>query len=178
MNDAPDSTALPQATHHSRRLRVLAGLLLVALGFAAGCGGTSRATLRDEGKSAAELRAMLADADPEVQARGALGLSRIGPEARDTVPELIPLLKSPSPLARQNAALALAAIGPDAKDAVPALTEALKDSEWAVRRQSAIALGAIGPAAKPALPALKKLDSDPHKPVRDAAKQARDKIGG
>ena len=55
---------------------------------------------------------MLADADPEVQARGALGLSRLGSEARDAVPELIPLLKSPAPLARQNAGLALAAIGP------------------------------------------------------------------
>ena len=124
------------------------------------------------------IAAMLSDQDPEVQARGALGLSRAGPEARAAVSELIPLLKSRSALARQNAALALAAVGPEAASAVPALTEALKDPEWAVRRQAAMALGAIGPAAKPAAPALQRLESDPQKPVRDAAKQARGKIGG
>lgn len=144
----------------------------------AGCGRASPATLQDAGKPPAELRAMLADPDPEVQARGALGLSQIGPEAKDAVPELIPLLKSRNALARQNAGVALAAIGPEAKDAVSGLTEALKDSEWAVRRQSAMALGAIGPDAKSALPALKRLDADPQKVVRDAAKQARAKIEG
>src|SRR5262245_19977436 len=151
MRGTVDSTSPVQAAHRPRRWRVPVGLL-VGLFLVTGCRGPSRPTLRDEGKSADELRAMLADGDPEVQARGALGLSRLGPEARDAVPELIPLLKGQTPLTRQNAALALAAIGAGASAAVPALTEALKDSEWAVRRQAAIALGALGPAAKPALP--------------------------
>lgn len=171
------STVLAKGTHDASHLRVLVGLISLALCMM-GCRGKSPPTLQDEGKKPDELRAMLADPDPEVQARGAFALSRRGPAARDAVPELIPLLKSKAALARQNAALALATIGPDAKDAVPALTEALKDSEWAVRRQAAIALGAIGPAAKPAIPGLKKMDSDPHKQVRDAAKQAHDRIGG
>jgi len=119
---------------------------------------------------------MLKDASPEVQARGALGLSRAGAEARDAVPDLIPLFKSASALARQNAALALGAIGPDASAAVPALTDALRDSEWAVRRAAAQALGAIG--AKGALPALRKLEGDTNKQVRDAAKKAREQLGG
>ena len=171
------STVVVKGRYHPPRLYLLIGFIVLAMCLT-GCRGKSPPTLQDEGKKPDELRAMLADPDPEVQARGAFALSRRGPEARDAVPELIPLLKSQAALTRQNAALALAAIGPDAKDAVPALTEELKDSEWAVRRQAAIALGAIGPAAKPAIPALKRLHSDPHKQVRDALKQARDKIVG
>jgi HEAT repeat protein len=166
----PDCNSSDNTSH-----RALAVALLF---FALGCGKPLAATLRDEGKPPDGLRAMLKDADPEVQARGSLGLSRAGADARDAVPDLIPLLKSPSALTRQNAALALGAIGPDASAAVPALTDALKDSEWAVRRQAALSLGAIGAAAKAAVPALKRLDGDPQKQVRDAAKQARDKISG
>lgn len=170
----PDCSAPRSDSHRARWPDSLALALVLAIG----CGKPAPPTLRDEGKPPADLRAMLRDPDPEVQARGAFGLSRAGAEGRDAVPELIPLLKSGSALARQNAALALGAVGPDASAAVPALTEALKDSEWAVRRQAALALGLIGPAAKSAVPALKKLDADPQKPVRDAARQARDKIGG
>jgi len=85
---------------------------------------------------------------PGGAARGALGLSRLGADARDAVPDLIPLLKCPNALTRQNAALALAAIGADARVAVAALTDALKDSEWAVRRQAALAAGSNWPGRK------------------------------
>jgi HEAT repeat protein len=169
---APDCTA-PGATGHGPR-RWLGLAVLLALG----CGSGSSVPLRDEGKPVGELRAMLADADPEVQARGAFGLSRHGPAAAEAVPELIAKLKGSTPLVRSNAALALGAVGPGAKAAVPALTEALADPEWTVRRQAALALGAIGPDAKPALPALRKLDADPHKVVRLAVQEARKKIGG
>jgi HEAT repeat protein len=169
-----DANPVAATTHAPIRWRAV----LVGVAVLAGCRGGGP-TLRDEGKGVDELRAMLADADPEVQARGAFGLSRHGPAAKDAVPDLVPKLKSPAPLVRQNAALALGAIGPGAKSAVPALEGALKDPEWAVRRQAALALGGIGPDAKPALPALKKLEaSDAQKLVRDAAKQAREKAGG
>ncbi|MCI0700784.1 MAG: hypothetical protein L0241_06860, partial [Planctomycetia bacterium] len=79
MKGASDSTLLLR-TKHTRRLRVLVGLLLFAL-CVSGCRGPSRATLQDAGKSVAELRAMLADPNPEVQARGALMLSQHGTEA-------------------------------------------------------------------------------------------------
>src|SRR5262245_16097145 len=151
------------------------GATLLALGA---CDSRTGPRLRDEGKSVDELQKMLADADPEVQARGAFGLSRHGADARPAVPALIEALKRPTPLVRQNAALALGAIGPGAESAVPALTEALGDSEWAVRRQVALSLGEIGPAAKPALGELTKREADANKQVREAAKGARKKIGG
>jgi HEAT repeat protein len=151
---------------------VVAGLVL-----ATGC-QKGRTSLRDEGKGVGELRAMLADGDAEVRARGAFGLSRHGAAAGEAIPELTPLLADPHPLVRQNAALALGAVGPAARPAVAALADALKDPEWAVRRQAAVALGAIGPDARAALPAVRKLEADPNKVVRDAAKQAREKIGG
>jgi HEAT repeat protein len=156
----------------SRPAPWLAPTLLALL---AGCGGSnSGAKFADEGKSPTDLRAMLADPDATVRARGAFGLSRAG--AVDAVPQLADLLRDPDPLVRQNAALALGSAGPTAAPAVPGLTTALGDSEWAVRRQAAVALGQIGRDAKPAGHALAKLDADPSRPVREAAKQARTKI--
>jgi HEAT repeat protein len=154
---------------------VVVAVTLVTLGA---CDSRTGPRLRDEGKSIDELQTMLADADPEVQARGAFGLSRHGADARPAVPALIEALKRPTPLVRQNAALALGTIGPSAESAVPALTEALGDPEWAVRRQAALSLGEIGPAAKPALTELTKREADANKQVREAAKGARKKIGG
>src|SRR5215213_6869234 len=149
---------MTSATSDRRRPLALAiGLLL------AGCSSQPEPRLRDEGKSVDELRTMLADANPEVQARGAFGLSLHGPAASPAVPDLIDALKRPDALVRQNAALALGAVGPGAERAVPGLTEALGDAEWAVRRQAALALGEIGPAAKPALPALAKREGDANK---------------
>jgi HEAT repeat protein len=155
--------------------------LVLAIGLVAapaGCSSRSEGQLRDEGKSVEELRVMMADSNPEAQARGAFGLSRHGPAASPAVPDLVAALKRPDALVRQNSALALGAIGPPAASAVPALTESLGDPEWAVRRQAALALGEIGPAAKSALPALARLETDGNKPVREAAKGARKKIGG
>jgi HEAT repeat protein len=129
-----------------------------------------------EGKSAAELEQMLRNPNAVVQAQGAFGLSRLGPEARVAVPALIDALKKDR-LVRKNAALALGQIGPDARDAVPALSAALGDSEWAVRRQAALALGQIGPEARKALPALHKVSRDPDPLVRQAAQRALKQIG-
>jgi HEAT repeat protein len=136
-----------------------------------------RAKAPYEGKGVAELEQMLRDPKPTVQAQGAYGLSRLGPEARSAVPSLVAALKKDS-LVRQNAALALGQIGPDARAAVPALGDALGDSEWAVRRQAAIALGHIGPDARPAIPALQKVSRDPDPLVRKAAQQALKQIRG
>src|SRR3989442_3527375 len=103
---------------HSARL-----MMLLPLVFISAC----RAKAPYEGKGAADLERMLRDPNPAVQAQGAFGLSRLGPEARSAVPSLIDALKKDS-LVRQNAALALGQIGPDARDAVPALCGALSDS--------------------------------------------------
>src|SRR5579872_6789141 len=66
-----------------------------------------------QGRSVDELRQMLADPDPKVQAQGAIGLSRLGPEAAPAVPALIDALKSPNAYVRQQAALALGKVGPE-----------------------------------------------------------------
>src|SRR5207237_5976117 len=90
-----------------------------------------------EGKTVAQLSAMLRDADPMVQTQGAYGLSRLGPEAKAAVPALIEALPTGNARVRTTAALALAEIGPEARTAVSALTERLSDPEWTVRRQAA-----------------------------------------
>ena len=147
-------------------------ILLLPILFISGC----RSKAPYEGKSVAQLRRMLHDADPKKQVQGAFGLSQLGSQAREAVPDLQEALKSADPLVRQNAALALGSIGPEAADAVPGLTELLRDGEWPVRRQAALSLGEIGPAAKTALPELDKLKKDPHKRVADAAQEAAKKI--
>src|SRR6516162_9938409 len=81
-----------------------------------GCGGPTSPIV---GKTPSELQTMLASPDANVQSQGALGLSKLGPAAKDAVPSLVEALKSPSMAVRQNAALALGTIGPDAKAAVP-----------------------------------------------------------
>lgn len=128
-----------------------------------------------EGKSTAELEQMLRDPNAAVQAQGAFGLSRLGPEARSAVPALIDALKK-APLVRKNAALALGQIGPAARDAVPALRDTLSDSDWAVRRQAALALGEMGPDARQAIPALQKASRDSDPLVRQAAQKALKQI--
>src|SRR5690348_1208004 len=73
-------------------------LLLAAL--VVGCG---KPALPHEGKTVTQLEGMLHDADPAVQAQGALGLSVHGREAKDAAPALAELLQSPHSLVRQNA---------------------------------------------------------------------------
>ncbi len=147
-------------------------ILFLPVFFISGC----RAKAPYEGKSVAQLRRMLHDADPKAQVQGAFGLSQLGSQAREALPDLLEALKSADPLVRQNAALALGSIGPEAADAVPGLTDLLRDSQWPVRRQVALSLGEIGPEAKSALPELDKLKKDPHKRVADAALEAAKKI--
>jgi len=142
-------------------------LLLVLLLCQGGC----RAKVPYEGKTAAELEQMLRNPNPAVQAQGAFGLSRLGPEARSAVPALIDALKKDS-LVRKNAALALGQVGPAARDAVPSLRDALTDSDWAVRRQAALALGEMGAEARQAIPALQKASRDSDSLVRQAAQKA------
>jgi HEAT repeat protein len=146
-------------------------LLLLLTALLAGC----RPKPPYAGKSEAQLEKMLHDPKPQVQAQGAFGLSRLGPDAQAAVPALIERLKGEAPV-RQNAAVALGEIGPAAKDAVPALIETLRDPEWTVRRQAAVALGRIGPDAKAALPALERLRRDRDNLVRKAAEEAVGRI--
>jgi HEAT repeat protein len=126
-----------------------------------------------EGKSLADLKDMLASADPVVQAQGAYGLSLDSAKAREAVPELTDALASKDSNVREWSAKALGSVGPDASMAVPALIKALRDKSWPVQRQAAMALGKMGPRAWKALPALDELRESPDKLVRQAAEKAR-----
>lgn len=66
----------------------------------------------------------------------------IGPEAKDTAPELAEVLKSPRPEVRREAILALASLGDAAKVAVPQIAAGLKDASTAP--SATFALGVIG----------------------------------
>ncbi|MEW6542200.1 MAG: HEAT repeat domain-containing protein [Nitrospirota bacterium] len=70
-------------------------------------------------------------------------LAKLGPEAAESVPALIPILKDEVALHRYLAAEALGAIGPSAKDSMPALNELLEDDDPVVRDSAAEALKAI-----------------------------------
>ena len=121
----------------SRWTRVGGGCIaLLCLTVPAGCRGRAHY----EGKSAAALEAMLRSDNPAVQAQGAHGLSRLGPEARAAVPALIDALRSKEAPVRESAALALGQIGPDARTAVPALTRLTQDPDHLVRKAAQEAL--------------------------------------
>lgn len=68
----------------------------------------------------------LASDDPEVRARAAQALARMGPTAEPAVPALIQALSDEDPRVRQAAARALGQIGPAARSAVPALIRTLR----------------------------------------------------
>lgn len=131
-----------------------------------------------EGKSVAQLEAMLRDDDPVRQVQGAFGLSRLGDKALPAMPVLLHALKHGKVLVRENAALALGKLGLAGKEAVPALTEALDDSEWTVRRQAALALAQIGSDARSARERLERLAEDENKRVAEAAREALKQFSG
>ncbi len=145
--------------------------IALALLTLAGC---RSGRLPHEGQNVHQLKRLLDDPDPIVQARGALGLSLHGPAAAPAIPRLIELLSSPKPLVRQQSALALGKAGSD--EAVPALVKALDDPAWPVRRMAALALGDLGPVARSARGALEKRLADEQGPVRKAAGQALERL--
>jgi HEAT repeat protein len=93
---------------------------------------------------------------PEVRARVASIIARIGPKAKQAVPALVEALADPEPETRNEVLFALGSIGPGAESAVPAVAKALGDPDMNVRYAACYALGSIGPAAKSAKAALQR----------------------
>jgi HEAT repeat protein len=112
-----------------------------------------------------------------VRRNAAAALGRIGPAAKDAVPELVKLLNDPDTGVRWAAVIALGSVEPGAKDAAPELVRLLKDPDGYVRRAAASALQGIGPAAKDAVPELVKLLRDPDGGVRGPAVEVLGSIG-
>ena len=118
----------PAGTFRKRRG---VGLLLI---LAAGC----HAKGPTEGKTVAELEAMLRGGDRTAQAQGALGLGKLGPAAAPAVPALAEALKDSDALVRQNAALALGSVGPDAR----------AGSDWLTNARAAMKCGVVNPITR------------------------------
>ena len=76
----------------------------------------------------------------------ARSLARLGPRAKDAVPQLRELLKTEERTVRVAAMSALRKIGPTARAAAPDLVELLKDTDHALRMQAAFALAVIDPS--------------------------------
>ena len=66
--------------------------------------------------------------------QAALALEKIGPDARDAVPQLITALNDSEWSVRRQAVLALGQIGPDARSALPALRRLRNDPNGLVRK--------------------------------------------
>ncbi len=81
---------------------------------------------------------------PQVRARAAAIIARIGPPAKDAVPALIEALDDANSETRIEVLLALGAIGSGAEVAVPEVTRALDDPDMNVRYAACCALGKIG----------------------------------
>ena len=92
----------------------------------------------------------------------ALGLSEIGPDAKEAVPYLIKALDDVNSSVQWASAGALGSIGPEARQAVPALLKKLSEGDRQVRPHAAISLGKIGPEPGVVDALIKALDdSDP-----------------
>lgn len=120
----------------------------------------------DEPKTIARLLDLL-KRDPDLAIRSAAGsaLGRIGPPAKEAVPELIRLLQLPAEEHMEgaragtviSAAIALGNMGEAARPAVPALARIVVDYKPPDQGQhvyAANALAKLGPVAKEAVPAL------------------------
>jgi HEAT repeat protein len=86
-------------------------------------------------------------------------LSRIGPDAKDAVPELIAALQNDDgsdPQFRAEVQFALGTIGSTSPDAVGELVESLSSEDERVRHSACFALRKIGPAAAEAVEPLKQ----------------------
>jgi HEAT repeat protein len=97
---------------------------------------------------------LLGDKQVGVMAVGSL--RRLGPDAKEAVPELVKLLKAPpNPYGRNQVLLTLAQIGPDAKDAIPDVLDVLKtDKDIGNRNAALLALKAMKAASPENLAAV------------------------
>jgi HEAT repeat protein len=130
------------------------------------------------------LAIALKDASPGTRAAAADALRRLGPAARDALPEIQQVLqdKTADRATRVQCALAVGRIGaPEALAALPALKEVLADAKAPVevRKAAAEALGQVGKDAAPAAEILGQVltTAGTDRDVRREAAAALDAIG-
>jgi len=124
------------------------------------------------------FKAYLAEENLKVRAGAALALAKIGPAAREALPELQAQLKSTDAATysiRSHSVEALVAIGEGYADSLPDLTRMLR--EGTATLATVRALGQLGPAAREAVPALTELLHRNEFPrLQEAARNALERI--
>lgn len=96
-----------------------------------------------------EMRKLLTGSDATRRYKTAIALGRIGPDAKDAVPELGEMVVNDGrSWGRQYSAWALGKIGPAAETALPQLRKALADPNPEVRIAAAEAIDTIQPASE------------------------------
>ncbi len=134
------------------------------------------------------LTAALSDREPFVRMDAALALMRLRGEGRPAAPALARALRDDRNrtnlgafpfTVQEQVAVALGWVTAGTPDAVPALTDALRSARTERSREAAArALGEVGPDARPAVAELRKLTDAPDLGVRQAAREALEKIEG
>jgi HEAT repeat protein len=102
-------------------------------------------------------------------------VSHMGSSGRDVIPALLVNLKDEDGLVRRGAVSALESIGSDEDSVIAALDAALEtDPDRLVRRDAAYALGYLG--SPRGIPSLQDALQDPDSEVREAAKEALNRV--
>ena len=107
----------------------------------------------EEGRPLSYWANALKDEDVNIRQEAALVLSRMSPDARSAMPQLVEALKDSNPNIRVNAAFALYKMGAETKSFVPAFCDSLRDEIPYVRLDAALTLQKLGADARAAVPA-------------------------
>ena len=112
---------------------VCRSLLVLALGFCAGCGPNHPADFTVSGQSIEHWLAEIKHSNARQRAIAVDRLGNVGPAHPSTIPALIEALSDSNPEVRKKACIALLKSGRGAKAAIPALTKAEFDTDPQVR---------------------------------------------
>jgi HEAT repeat protein len=129
--------------------------------------GSSASASPPKDREVVEHATKLRDADPEVRAKAASALSKMGARGATAVGD-VAAGDSDEPV-RLLALSVLEQLGPDAAGAVPVLTDLLSDPALDVRVTASVVLGKIGPKAEPAVSRLIAAAKDANFGVRMSA---------
>ncbi|MDA1179700.1 MAG: HEAT repeat domain-containing protein, partial [Planctomycetota bacterium] len=119
---------------------------------------------------------LLKDREWEVRNAATVALGKLGPAARDAVPELFSLLSSDVDASAVRATLH-EIDDPDPRT-IPMLLDGLKSDNHRSRFMAVVLLGRVGPQARVALPALKLLAGEGKEPFQKAVSRAIEQIEG
>lgn len=123
-----------------------------------------------------ELAGNLREPDEATRIAAADALGRRGADAASAVPALCAALTDGSARVRSSALIALGKMGPSASTAVPAIAPFLNVPDSLLRRQACQALGQIGSLDPGTRSALERAARDSAPIVRDAAKEALERL--